>query len=71
MVASIHQAGQEQIVNLTAILKAKVIVQESPNAQSRCDHPGGPFQDLLPVRCYHTPERVLDNLLNNAIRPFL
>jgi signal transduction histidine kinase len=67
---SIHQAGKEQIVNMTEILKKrfeinKEAIKEMLKANVSLQE--GPFQDSLPVRCFPIHlERILDNLLNNA-----
>ena len=72
MALSIHQAGKEQIVNLTEILKKrfeinKEVIKEMFKANVTFQE--GPFQDPLPVRCYAIHlERILDNLLNNATK---
>jgi signal transduction histidine kinase len=72
MALSIHQAGKEQIVNLTAIFKKrfeinKEVIKEMFKANVILQE--GPFHDSLPVRCYSIHlERVLDNLLNNATK---
>jgi signal transduction histidine kinase len=72
MALSIHQAGKEQIVNLTEILKKrfeinKEVIKEMFKANVTLQE--GPFHDLLPVRCYAIHlERILDNLLNNATK---
>jgi signal transduction histidine kinase len=67
---SIHQAGKEEVVDLTEILKKrfeinKEAIKEMMKANVTLQE--GPFQDSLPVRCYPIHlERILDNLLNNA-----
>ncbi len=72
MALSIHQAGKEQIVNLTEILKKRFeinreVIKEIFKANVTLQE--GPFQDPLPVRCYAIHlERILDNLLNNATK---
>lgn len=72
MALSIHQAGKEQIVNLTEILKKrfdinKEVIKEMFKANVTLEE--GPFHDPLPVRCYPIHlERILDNLLNNATK---
>jgi signal transduction histidine kinase len=72
MALSIHHAGQEQIVNLTEILKKraeinKEAIREMLKANIYIHE--GPFTDPLPVRCYPIHlERILDNLLNNATK---
>jgi signal transduction histidine kinase len=72
MALSIHQAGKEQIVNLTEILKRrfeinKEVIKEMFKANVTLRE--GPFHDPLSVCCYSIHlERVLDNLLNNATK---
>jgi signal transduction histidine kinase len=72
MALSIHQAGKEQIVNLTEILKKRFeinneVIKEMFKANVILNE--GPFHDSLPVRCYSIHlERILDNLLNNATK---
>ena len=72
MALSIHQAGKEEIVNLTEILKKrfeinKEVIKEMFRANVTFRE--GPFQDPLPVRCYPIQlERIIDNLLNNATK---
>jgi signal transduction histidine kinase len=72
MALSIHQAGQEPIVNLTEILKKrfeinKEAIKEMLKANVTLEE--GPFLDPLLVRCYPIYlERILDNLLNNATK---
>jgi signal transduction histidine kinase len=72
MALSIHQAGKEQVVNLTEILKKrfeinKEVIKEIFKANVTLQE--GPFHDPLPVRCYSIHlERILDNLLNNATK---
>jgi signal transduction histidine kinase len=72
MALSIHQAGKEQIVNLTEILKKrfeinKEVIKEMFKANVTLEE--GPFHDPLPVSCYPIHlERILDNLLNNATK---
>jgi signal transduction histidine kinase len=67
---SLHQTGQEEVVNLTEILKKrfeinKEAIKEMMKANVALQE--GPFQDPLPMRCYPIHlERILDNLLNNA-----
>lgn len=69
---SIHQAGKEQIVNLTAILKKRFAINQEAIKEmmkANINLQEGPFQDPLPVRCYPIHlERILDNLLNNATK---
>ncbi|MGC1402114.1 MAG: GAF domain-containing sensor histidine kinase [Thermodesulfobacteriota bacterium] len=72
MALSIHQAGQEPIVNLTEILKKrfeinKEAIKEMLRANVTLEE--GPFLDPLLVRCYPIYlERILDNLFNNATK---
>jgi signal transduction histidine kinase len=72
MALSIHQAGKEQIVDLTGVLKHrfeinKEAIKEMFKANVALEE--GPFQEPLPVRCYAIHlERILDNLLNNATK---
>lgn len=72
MALSIHQAGQEPIVNLTEILKKrfeinKEAIKEMLRANVTLEE--GPFIDSLLVRCYPIYlERILDNLFNNATK---
>jgi signal transduction histidine kinase len=72
MALSIHHAGDEQIVNLTDIVKKrseinKEAIREMLKANIYIHE--GPFADPLPVRCYPIHlERILDNLLNNATK---
>ena len=72
MALSIHQAGQEPIVNLTEILKKrfeinKEAIKEMLKANVTLEE--GPFLDPLLVRCYPIYlERILDNLFNNATK---
>jgi len=72
MALSIHHAGDEQIVNLTDIVKKrseinKEAIREMLKANIYLHE--GPFADPLPVRCYPIHlERILDNLLNNATK---
>ncbi len=69
---SIHQAGKEQIVNMTGILKKRFAINQEAIKEmmkANIDLQEGPFQDPLPVRCYPIHlERILDNLLNNATK---
>jgi signal transduction histidine kinase len=72
MALSIHHAGDEQIVNLTEIVKKrseinKEAIKEMLKANIYIHE--GPYDDPLPVRCYAIHlERILDNLLNNATK---
>ena len=72
MALSIHQAGQEPVVNLTEILKKrfeinKEAIKEMLKANVTLEE--GPFLDPLLVRCYPIYlERILDNLFNNATK---
>lgn len=72
MALSIHQAGQEPIVNLTEILQKrfeinKEAIKEMLKANVTLEE--GPFLDPLFVRCYPIYlERILDNLFNNATK---
>ncbi len=72
MALSIHQVGQEPIVNLTEILKKrfeinKEAIKELLKANVTLEE--GPFLDPLWVRCYPIYlERILDNLFNNATK---
>jgi signal transduction histidine kinase/ribosomal protein L20A (L18A) len=72
MALSIHQSGQEQIVNMTAILKKRFAINQEAIREmlkANVTIQEGPFQDFLPVRCYPIHlERILDNLLNNATK---
>lgn len=72
MALSIHHAGQEQVVDLTEILKNRFeINQEAIKEMLKANVSlrTGAFQDPLPVRCYPIQlERILDNLLNNATK---
>ncbi len=69
---SIHQAGKEQIVNMTGILKKRFAINREAIKEmmkANINLQEGPFQDPLPVRCYPIHlERILDNLLNNATK---
>jgi signal transduction histidine kinase len=72
MALRIHQAGKEEIVNLTEVLKKrfeinKEVIKEMFKANVTLQE--GPFVDPLPVRCYPIHlERIIDNLLNNATK---
>lgn len=72
MALSIHQAGQEPIVNLTEILKKrfeinKEAIKEMLKANVILEE--GYYLDPLFVRCYPIYlERILDNLFNNATK---
>jgi signal transduction histidine kinase len=72
MALSIHHSGQEQVVNLSEILKKRFeINQEAIKEMLKANVSvrKGPFQEPLPVRCYPIQlERILDNLLNNATK---
>lgn len=69
---SIHQAGQEQVVNMTALLKKRFEINQEAIIEMMKANVAlqeGPFDDPLPVRCYPIHlERILDNLLNNATK---
>ena len=70
MALSIHRVGNEQIVNLTEILRNRFEINEEAikeQLKQNVTLQEGPFQDPLYVRCYPIHlERILDNLLNNA-----
>jgi signal transduction histidine kinase len=69
---SIYQVGEEQLVNVTKILRRRfeinreaIIEQLRQNVTLK----EGPFDSELKVRCYPIHlERVFDNLLNNATK---
>jgi signal transduction histidine kinase len=67
---SIHQAGKEEVVNLTEVLKKRFTINKEAIKEmmkANVTLKEGPFTDHLPVRCYPIQlERILDNLLNNA-----
>jgi signal transduction histidine kinase len=67
---SIHQAGKEEVVNLTEVLKKRFTINKEAIKEmmkANVTLKEGPFADHLPVRCYPIQlERILDNLLNNA-----
>ncbi len=72
MALSIHHAGQEQVVNLTEILKKRFEINQEAIKEmlkANVSLQKGPFQEPLPVFCYPIQlERILDNLLNNATK---
>ena len=69
---SIYQVGDEQVVNLTDVLKRRFeINKEAIREQLKQDITlvEGPFDTELKVQCYPIHlERVFDNLLNNATK---
>lgn len=69
---SIYQVGNEQIVNLTEMLKRRFKINtEAIKEQFRqnINLLEGPFDEVLTVVCYPIHlERVFDNLLNNATK---
>lgn len=72
MALSIHRAGQEQMVNLTEVLKKRFEINKEAIREmfkANVELQEGPYQEHLPVRCYPIQlERILDNLLNNATK---
>jgi signal transduction histidine kinase len=70
MALSIYRVGQEQVVNLTEVLRNRFEINEEAIEEQHKQNVTlklGPFLDPLHVRCYPLHlERVLDNLLNNA-----
>jgi len=69
---SIYQVGEEQVVNLTDVLKRRFeINKEAIREQFKQNITlvEGPFDTELKVQCYPIHlERVFDNLLNNATK---
>lgn len=72
MALSIYQVGEEQIVNLSDVVRYRFEINEEAIKEQLKQNVvlhNGPYEDPLCVRCYPMHlERVLDNLLNNATK---
>lgn len=70
MALSLYHIGEEQIVNLTDILRKRFEINREAireQLKQNVELQEGPFIDPIYVRCYPLHlERILDNLLNNA-----
>ena len=70
MALSIYQVGEEQIVNLTEVLRNRFEINKEAikeQLKQNVSLQEGPFHEQLYIRCYPIHlERILDNLLNNA-----
>jgi len=70
MALSLYHIGQEQMVDLTAVLNKRFDINKEAireQLKQNVELQEGPFESPLPVRCYPLHlERILDNLLNNA-----
>ncbi len=69
---SIYKAGEEQVVNLTEVLRRRFEINKEAireQLKQNVDLEEGPFDQELSIRCHliHA-ERVFDNLLNNATK---
>jgi signal transduction histidine kinase len=69
---SIYQVGEEQLVNLTDLLKRRFQINKEAireQFKQNITLTEGPFDTNLKVKCYPIHlERVFDNLLNNATK---
>ncbi len=69
---SIYQVGEEQVVNLTDLLRRRFDINKEAIKEQLKQNiilKEGPFDHELKVRCYPIHlERVFDNLLNNATK---
>ena len=70
MALSLYHIGQEQVVDLTAVLNKRFEINKEAireQLKQNVELQEGPFESPLHVRCYPLHlERILDNLLNNA-----
>jgi len=69
---SIYKVGDEQVVNLTDVLKRRFEINKEAikeQLKQNITLVEGPFDPSLKIRCYPIHlERVFDNLLNNATK---
>jgi signal transduction histidine kinase len=69
---SLYQVGEEQVVNLTDVLKRRFEINKEAiieQFKQNITLTEGPFDTSLKVQCYPIHlERVFDNLLNNATK---